>query len=239
MKTLIAVISCRARPLHREAIRDTWFTLVPKDKADVKFFVGRGEPLGPDTVVLDCDDSYQGLPDKVRSIAKWARDNHYSHMLKCDDDVVLDPEHLLSSGYENYDFVGHRNSSHENPIPPYGFCYWLSSRSINIVADADLPRDNFDEGWVRTQLYKEGITLHHDSRYFLHFGRKEDFVPKRRPPRAPVRSEVPVITPAEGTFAWCLYIPWLGYKNLPVEREIQEFKKVFETNVSIRRHTTQ
>jgi hypothetical protein len=231
VKTLIAVVSCHSRPLHRQAIRDTWLPLVPKEKADVKFFVGRGDSAAEEQrTELDCDDSYSGLPDKVREIAGWAAAREYDYVLKCDDDVVLDPGRLLNSGYENYDFVGHRNSSHEDPIPPYGFCYWLSRRSMEIVAESELPSDNFDEGWVRTQLYKHGIILHHDPRYFLYFGKKEEFISKRRPPRALVRCDVPAIAPVEGTFAWCLYIPWLGYRRLPVEREIQEFKKVFADN---------
>ena len=231
MKTLIAVVSCKARPMYRDAIRDTWLPLVPADKADVRFFVGKGSADGSaDVVELDCGDGYESLPEKVRAIVRWAKDNGYSYTLKCDDDVVLYPAKLLNSGYDAYDFVGHKNNSHDDPVPPYGFCYWMSYKAMSIVAYSELPKDNFDEGWVRTKLYEHGIVLHHDPRYCLHFGRKADFVPKRRPPRMPMRLEVLPEMPVEGTFAWCLYIPWLGYKNLPHERNLKEFKKVFEAN---------
>jgi len=228
MKTLIAVVSCHSRPQYRQAIRETWLPTVSADKADVRFFVGGRCATTEDNVVaLDCGDGYESLPEKVRAIARWALEHGWDYMLKCDDDVVLLPSLLLASGYENFDFVGHRNNSHEDPVPPYGFCYWLSLKSMNIIANAELPKDNFDEGWVRTKLYEHGITLHHDPRYFLHFGNKEDYVSKRRPPRAPIRPEPPKIVPVDGTFAWCLYIPWLGYKNLPHERNIQEFHKIW------------
>lgn len=230
MKTLIAVVSCHSRPMYRQAIRETWLPLVPRDKADVKFFVG-GEIEESDTVTLECDDSYEGLPSKVQAIVRWALAHGYDYVLKCDDDVVLQPDKLLASGYDAFDFVGHRNDSHEVPIPPYGFCYWLSKRSMEIVATSTLPRDNFDEGWIRHQLYAHSIVLHHDPRYFLHFGRKEDFIPKRRPVRFN-RPEAPPPVPAEGTFAWCMYIPWLGVRRLPHDMNIREFHKVFATNVA-------
>lgn len=230
MKTLIAVVHCRTRKPYMDAIRSTWLPIVPAEKADVRFFVGRGDniELPPDVVELDCDDSYVGLPDKVKSIATWALENNYDALLKCDDDVVLLPNKLLDSGYEKNDFVGHKNSSKENPVPPYGFCYWLSKKAMRIVASSALPVDGYDEGWVRTKLYEHGIVLTHDPRYFLYFGKKEDFISKRRPLRFSRENTVPAIKPVEGTFAWCLYIPWLGYKNMPVERNIQEFHKVWK-----------
>ncbi len=214
MKTLIAVIHCRTRQPYMDAIRSTWLGNEHRDYPE-------------DVIQLDCDDSYMGLPEKVRAIARWALERGYDYMLKCDDDVVLIPSKLLDSGYDHHDFVGHKNASKEDPVPPYGFCYWLSKRSMTIVAGSELPAGNYDEGWVRTKLYEHGITLHHDPRYFLHFGKKEDFVSKRRPLRFERANTIPPIKPVEGTFAWCLYIPWVGYKNLPVERNIEEFKKIF------------
>jgi hypothetical protein len=228
MKTLIAVVSCRSRQNYADAIRNTWLPLVPADKADVRFFVGRGEhtEFPADVVELDCDDSYQGLPEKVRCIVRWALTNGYDHALKCDDDVVLLPVDLLQSGYERYDFVGHRSSNKALPAP-YGFCYWMSRRSMEIVAESELPSTNYDEGWVTLKLQEKGIDLHHDARYHLHLGKRTDFVSKRAPLRAPPRTAPAMPTPASGTFAWCMYIAWVGYKLLPAERNIAEMKKVF------------
>ncbi len=229
MKTLIAVVHCRTRQMYMDVIRLTWLPTVPPDCADVRFFVGRGDhgDYPNDVVQLDCGDGYDSLPEKVRAISKWSLENGYEYTLKCDDDVVLLPNKLLASGYENADFSGHRNSSKEEPVPPYGFCYWLSKRSLKIVAEAELPRDNYDEGWVRTKLYEHGITLRHDPRYFLHFGKKEDFISKRRPLRFQRENTMLGIKPVDGTFAWCMYLAWTGYKNLPDERVIQEFHKVW------------
>ena len=228
MKTLIAVVHCRTRAPYMAAIRSTWLPCVPEG-TDVRFFVGRGDHghHETDVVELDCDDSYQGLPEKVREIARWSLAHGYDYVLKCDDDVVLLPRLLLASGYERHDFVGHKNSSKEEPVPPYGFCYWLSRRSMQIISDSELPSDNYDEGWVRTKLFAHGITLHHDPRYFLHFGKKEDFISKRRPVRFNRENPILLHKPAPGTFAWCLYIAWLGYKNISTERNLQEFHKIW------------
>lgn len=229
MKTLIALVHCRTRQPYMDAIRSTWLPTVPQEKADVRFFVGRGEyrEYSEDVVQLDCDDSYLGLPDKVRAMVQWALAHGYTFMFKLDDDVILLPSKFLESGYENSDFVGHKNASKEDPVPPYGFCYGLSHKSMEIIATAQLPADGYDEGWVRTKLYEKGISLHHDPRYFLHFGKKEDYISKRRPLRFTRPNNLPPAQPVQGTFAWCLYIPWLGYKNLPVDRNIQEFHKVW------------
>lgn len=230
MKALLAVVSCRARPEYRDAIRATWLPLVGT-MADVKFFLGKGTEVSESGVILlDCGDGYESLPEKVRAIARWALNNGYDYMLKIDDDVVVHPNNMLKSGYDQYDFVGHRNDSHEVPTPPFGFCYWLSKKSMEIIANSELPSDNFDEGWVRTKLYERGINLHHDPRYTLHFGKREDFVSVRKPPRALIRPR-PVYTPVEGAFAWCMYLAWTGYRNVSTERNIKEFHKVFADNV--------
>ena len=76
MKSLIGIVNCRSRQsTWANAIRETWMKQIPSDKADLKFFVGRGEGEVPsDTVVLDCPDDYQSLPSKIRCMAKYTYD---------------------------------------------------------------------------------------------------------------------------------------------------------------------
>jgi hypothetical protein len=225
MKVLLAVVNCHTRLLYQQCIRDTWLPLV--QGADVRFFLGPAErEPNSDEVFVDCDDSYAGLPSKVRGITRWALGKEYDYILKIDDDVVTIPHKLLSSNFQSYDFVGHRNDIRPYPVP-YGFCYWLSKRSMSIVAKAELPRDNNDEVWVTSILSKEGIALHHDSRYIIHTGKQEDFAPKVRSLRAPKRDK-PWINPVDSPFAWVMYIPWCGYRNLPDEQNIAEMKRVFK-----------
>lgn len=40
-KTLLAVVSCHTRPEFSDAVRNTWASEIPKDKADTLFFMGK------------------------------------------------------------------------------------------------------------------------------------------------------------------------------------------------------
>ena len=144
---------------------------VPRDRADVFFFVGNGAPMEDlsDVVTLDCSDAYADLPAKVRSIVRWAQKNGYEFVLKCDDDVVLRPTAFLDSGYEKYEFSGGAN----RPAMPYtvtfGFCYVLGKRSIDIMSNSPLPGNSFaDELWVAQTLWRDQITLTNIGGYSLH-----------------------------------------------------------------------
>ena len=225
MRVLIAVVNCHTRQAYQDVIRETWLPLA--QGVDVRFFRGRGanrEPL-PDEVFLDCGDEYLALPDKVRAIMRWSLEQGYSYTSKVDDDVILIPYKFLASGVYSHDFTGHRNDIRPYPVP-YGFFYTLSKRAMQLVADSELPRDGNDEVYVTSVLSKDGITLHHDNRYVIHTGRQEDFAPKVRGLRAPKRDKA-WVDPVDGPFAWVMYIPWIGYGNLPHEQNIAEMKRVF------------
>lgn len=226
-KTLIAIVTCRTRAHSwAQAIRDTWLPLVPPEKADVRFFVGRGDLVVPEYVVqLDCLDDYQSLPDKVRSIARWAKEHGYDFMLKCDDDCVIKPVELLSSGYENYEYSGKANRPPQPYVVPMGFNYWLGKKSIGIVSEAPLPEDFDDEKWVAKTLWDHGIVLTNDDRYYLHVDPFPvaviDTYTRRaaRPLRAVPR---PTVTPFERKyFSRCIHIAGEQHTKL------EEFRKVF------------
>ncbi len=236
MKTLIAVVTAHKREHWRTAIRNTWLPLVEKDKADVVFFLGRGSNAkAADEVVLDCEDSYRGLPDKIRAIARWALAHNYDYMLKCDDDVVLRPNALLSSGYEKHDFSGKLNR-HPGPQQPYavtvGFNYWLSKRCMGIVADSALPTplpdntpDNDDEKWVAGRLYQQGIKLNDDRRYEIYMGEIEE-QPKSRLYR-PLRPPKIATKYTSDVFSWTIFLEANSGDGIPVETKIAAFYHVF------------
>jgi hypothetical protein len=230
VKTLIAVVNARHRQsTWAQVIRDTWMPFVPRDKADALFFVGRGEGIVPaDTIELDCDDTYQGLPEKIRAIVRWASEHEYEYMLKCDDDTVLDPGRLLDSGYELYPYTGRANRPPNNAVPfwvPMGFNYWLSKRCMEVLRDAPLPSEgNDDERWVATNLFKAGICLKNDDRYRLHYGL---LINLSRPIRInrPLRNSINNAVPGE--FSWCVFLEGNSGNRIPTESKLAEFKKVF------------
>jgi hypothetical protein len=238
LKILIAIVNCRSRQrTWAQAVRDTWLPFVPKDKADVFFFVGRGEPmeLPSDTVALDCDDSYQGLPDKVREIVRWALAHGYDYMLKCDDDVVIHPLGLLLSGFDKFPYSGKYNRipTHNDPFSvPMGFCYWLDKQCMKLVENAPLPENsNDDEKWVARNLYYGGITLHDEARYHLH---RTGLIPANK---RPIRVHRPLNRLENGcaeperqrAFAWCIFLEGNSGDRIPVQNKIEEFSKVFAT----------
>lgn len=237
-KSLIAVVNAHPRKGWRDAIRTTWMPLVPKDKADVIFFLGRGGTRKPekDEVFLDCDDSYMGLPDKIREITRWAHARDYSHTLKCDDDVVLDPEALLGSGYDNYDYSGRANRPPTGLVPcwvPMGFNYWLSKRSQAYIINADLPEgNNDDEKWVALNLHAAGIDLHGDNRYKLQYGtyKSRPLRPETRRINRPLRIN-PYTDSIEGTFSWCIFLEGNSGSNISTDIKIDEFHRVFKDQV--------
>jgi hypothetical protein len=237
--SLIAIVSCHTRAAWRDAIRSTWLPLVPVG-TDVRFFIGRpnadevNESFS-DEIYVDCNDSYQGLPEKVQCIVKWALSNGYDHVLKLDDDVVLNPEQLLVSGYEQHPYVG---TDGHRPVPPSrpfftasGFAYWMDKQSMELVAKAALPPDNYDEGWVAKVLYEYGIELHTDQRYYISVCRHLPDVGKRRiGPTRRTRKE-----PVLGTFAWCIYMEPNSGTRYSTEEKITEFKRVFAIEVNAKK----
>lgn len=180
-----------------------------------------------DTIELDCDDSYQGLPDKIRAIIRWAYAHGYDFMLKCDDDVILNPELLLNSGYNNYDYVGRANrpANKETPfVVPMGFNYWISRRCMEKLLDSPLPENsNDDEKWVAETVYREsGIKLQDDQRYRLHYGTLIS---------RPIRVNRPLSTspnnPIPGEFSWCIFLEGNSGNRIPLDHKLAEFKRVF------------
>ena len=236
---LLAIVSCHTREEYSNAVRSTWLPSVPPE-LDVKFFRGRGaarEPLS-DEVFLDCDDSYNGLPNKVQEIMRWAYEHGYDYAAKVDDDVVVRPREWYQS-FKRCDFTGCQEAAcRPGEIrTPYGFFYVLSRRTMQMVISAPLPGNpgsthshwhNNDEAFVSTILHINGIRLQHDSRYFMFRGRRIQSTNTKRSLRAPPRIAMPVDTPPSDWFAICIYLNWSGWHQTPMEVNLGEFKRIWK-----------
>jgi hypothetical protein len=170
MKLLIAVVTCDRFKDRADAQRATWVPLV--SGADVRFFLARQtrEPL-PDEVFLDsCPDDYNSLPLKVKLTFQWALANGYTNAMKCDDDTYINPNLVISMPTQDY--VGFLNAT---PPKPWcsGFCYHLSERAMRIVAEAEIPKDEWAEDrWVGGILADHGIHPFWDKRFILLLSRR-------------------------------------------------------------------
>lgn len=186
MKTLIAIISCHNYHARRKAIRDTWLGELQslnnypyearlEKPADVqyKFFVGRHSmPTAPtlqsDEVALDVDDGYRGLPAKTQAICRWALENGYEALFKCDDDVYLQPTRLVERGPQG-DYSGRKRGPSGGKPAPYasGFSYWLSARAMKVLAQASLTDDPAEDRWTGNTLLTAGIPCVADYSYVV------------------------------------------------------------------------
>jgi hypothetical protein len=161
---LIAVAGCWHRGERTQAQRDTWAS-----GADTVFFVGRppdGEPrLTERTAVLDVDDGYAGLPEKVRAISRWGLENHFGELCKLDDDVYCRPERL-DGVLGDADYVGRFREGYDG-FPSYasGFTYLLSRKAMQIIANAELTHDPNEDRWVGTVLHEAKVKTRHERRF--------------------------------------------------------------------------
>lgn len=232
-KTLIAVVTAIHREHWRKAIRETWLPMVPQG-VDVVFFMGTDKDvlLAGDEVYLNCDDSYQGLPEKIRSICKYAYDYGYEYMLKCDDDTVLNPKELLASGYEKHKYSGRANRYPNADRPftvPVGFNWWIDRDCMEIIKESALPADgsNDDEKWVASKLHEYGISLVNAPGYEIHMGidewpERKGHIKLYRPLKPP-----PIPKFNSDAFSWTVFMEADSGDAIPLEKKLAEFHKVF------------
>lgn len=179
-KLLIAIPFCHqyhysflANHLHNDrqgcridALRATWLQDVADfPNVEYRIFYGRGagrEALS-DEVFLDCDDSYVGLPQKVRLICCWALDHGFSWLYKCDDDTFCFVDRLLSGEFEKHDQVGFKLPGEHTYIVG-GPGYTLSTPAMMAVS-RDTVTGHAEDLWVGSTLRKYGLDRHRDLRF--------------------------------------------------------------------------
>lgn len=230
-KILIAVVNCQSRKVWAQAVRETWKPLLEKAGADVIFF--RGSPAQPpgeeDVIQLNCDDSYSGLPAKVKAIICWAFDNGYDYVLKCDDDVVLSPD-ILKSGFNRHKYSGRGNRPGKF-IVPYGFNYWMSRECMQKLYNEPLPiSGNDDEKWVAERLHSYGIDLVHSEGYHLYVGLLADRTKDNYGYR-PLNRLRKNLSEDPELFSWAIYLTSHGDSRIPEEKKVQTFYTVFADKV--------
>lgn len=164
-KILFAILSCHSLQQYEPSLRETWIKELPG--IDHKFFLGLpslSSPLLPDEVLLEVDDSFQGITEKSVAMHRWALEHGYDYVVKVDLDTFVRPVELLQSGFEQFDYTGGQNTQGV-AFASGGSGYWLSRRALQIVVDAKITPGPAEDLHVATVLNDQGITLHADNRY--------------------------------------------------------------------------
>lgn len=163
-----------------QAQRDTWLRGLG-GLADYKFFMGRPASEDSDVVSLDMPDgpiwlSYRDGPRtlvlnrKTEALVKYAYENGYDYVFKCDDDTYAWPDRLLWSGFEKYDYSGFVDRHYARDIGFYhwaqgGSGYWLSRRAMFVIVEHGLHLVAAEDFAVGQLLARHDIHPHHDARY--------------------------------------------------------------------------
>ena len=170
---LILIASCKAWRTNgiNDAARKTWIAAWG-DRISYKFVLGHGceNPLD-DELVLDVDDSYDGLTQKVQAARKWANENGFEYTFHCGADTYVIVPRLLECGYEQHDYSGflihdeHRLYKPRNiQFAQGGGGYFLSRAAGTIVESTLIPNwiAKAEDVFVAFALQAAGIKATHD-----------------------------------------------------------------------------
>jgi Galactosyltransferase len=168
MRVLIAILSCHSLRHCEQSERDTWIAEIPAG-VDYKFFLGNRAgihdsalfPYEKDEVKLDVGDGWQDITKKSVAVFRWALEQRYDFLYKCDLDTLVRPKLLLSSGFEKFDYVGGQNCFFASG----GSGYWLSQKAMEFVVNRPVTYGPEEDLHTFYALQENGVALHADKRY--------------------------------------------------------------------------
>lgn len=144
------------------ALRDTWLKDVAQfPNVEYKLFYGGSggrEPLA-DEVFLPVRDDYGSLPAKTIAICKWAKEQGFDLIFKCDDDTGVYVDRILQESMSGlWDYAGYLHGR----VCTGGTGYWLSRRAFEIIADRATSTYHWAEDvTVSHFLFHHNIQGHH------------------------------------------------------------------------------
>jgi hypothetical protein len=182
-KVLIAIPACHSyrygvhtaafhsdsQPNRIDAQRSTWLKDVKAQShfMDYRFFYGSPSPQGfvpkPDEVLLDCGDTYEALPQKVRAIYKYALDHGYTHVYKADDDTYCRVDRLILSDFRLHDQCGFKYDGDSKYVTG-GAGYTLNRRAMQAVV-GETPNHWAEDLWVGSVMRSRGFDRFPDKRF--------------------------------------------------------------------------
>lgn len=158
---LLAIVSCKAYACRAEIQKKSWIMKAIAAGYDVQIF--DGERLG-------VPDDYLNLKQKTKALCVWALERGYSGVLKMDDDTFVWVENFkeVKEDYAGIRIIANDGGSEKLKIPPApagtypldyacGGAYWLSKRSMEIIAKEPFNEDWAEDRWVGHTLARHNI----------------------------------------------------------------------------------
>jgi hypothetical protein len=150
---------------YEQAIRETWGGDVPAE-VDLRFFLGTQPPEkgGFDEIFLSAPDDFSGITEKAVAMFRWADEQGYDFVWKMDLDTFVRPVALLSSGLDQFDYVGGENLQ-GIAFASGGAGYGLSRKALQAVLSFPATKGSAEDVNTALALQAQGISLHADSRF--------------------------------------------------------------------------
>ena len=135
---------------RRLAVADTWWKdLGAYHNVTGKFFTG---------AELGCSDKFVDLPEKNRRMCRWAVDNGFDRMFRCDDDTFVHVDRMVRQTLE---FEGDYAGWDCGGFGIGGAGVWLSRKAMEIVASSDWEAGEWrDDAFIGAALKTHGICMH-------------------------------------------------------------------------------
>lgn len=143
-----------------QTVRDTWAKDIEpfKEHVTLKFFYGEPHPrpAASDEVYLPCGDGYEHLPLKTINIARYALEQGYDYVFKCDDDTAVYLDRLIHELMSHkFDYAGYENGR----VASGGPGYWLSRRAMKALVANDKPDHWAEDVWTGKVMSYANIPL--------------------------------------------------------------------------------
>jgi hypothetical protein len=102
-------------------------------------------------------------------MCRWALDNDYTHLFKCDDDTFIHVDRLLTSGFEQHKYSGYTTG---RTWAQGGAGHWLDRECMELVASSRYkqPQHPSEDVMVGDTLKTVHIYPVHDEHYRTGYG---------------------------------------------------------------------
>src|ERR1700676_3305638 len=109
-----------------------------------------------DQLIVNTPDDFLHVTYKFREACRWAVSQNYEYIFQALTDTFVVPSRLVSSGFEEHDYIGSANN--ERTAIGGGAGMWLSRKALQYLVNA--PVDMWvHDGWVGKVMLDKDVVL--------------------------------------------------------------------------------